>query len=280
MKIDLHCHSNCSDGALSVEQLIARAISLDVAILALSDHDTISGVSQAQIYAKDKLKIIPALELSVTWNDKQIHVVGLGVDIANTQLNNLIKEQNHRRYERAINIGRKLEKLGFKDAYANTKALSGQEDGIITRGNYARYLYSIKAACSVDDAFNSFLKRGKKAYVKTEWINLRDGVEIIKQSGGVAVLAHPKRYPLTNTKLCELIEDFKSAGGEAMEVSNSAQSPSERDYLSKLCLKYDLYASCGSDFHQEGSFRELGHDIEIPKDNKSVLEHVCVKKFL
>lgn len=280
MKIDLHCHSNCSDGALSVEQLIDRACSLDVKILALTDHDTINGVEQAMHIAADRLKIIPALELSVTWNDKQIHIVGLGIDIDSTALIDLINEQNQRRKERALNIGKKLEKLGFKDAYANTKALSGSDDSIITRGNYARYLYSIKAACSVDDAFNTYLKQGKKAYVKTQWVSLQNGIAIIKQSGGIAVLAHPKRYPLTNMKLCELIEDFKSAGGEAMEVSNCGQSLTERDYLSKLCLKYNLLASCGSDFHHEGVFRELGHNIEIPQANTSVLEHDRVKRFL
>lgn len=279
MKTDLHAHSRCSDGALEVEELIDRACAQGLDILALSDHDTVSGVDRALIAAQGKLILVPGIELSTTWKNTQIHIVGLFIDNHNQVLIDVINEQNKSRLERSFAIGRKLEKLGFKDAYERTKAQAG-ENAIITRGNYARYLYSIKAGCSIDDAFNTYLKRGKKAYVKTEWISVEKCVQTIKAAGGIAVLAHPKRYEITNMKLKELIADFKACGGEAMEVSNCQQKPDERQYLARLCQEFELYASMGSDFHNEGTYRELGMNLELPNDVTSVLDSPIAKSFL
>ena len=121
-------------------------------------------------------------------------------------------------------------------------------------------LYCLKSPC-----LNAFLKKGKRAYVCTEWMEIGTAVEAIKQSGGVAVLAHPRRYDLTNTKLRKLIEEFKDCGGIALEVSSCQQGLNDRDYLASLCRQYDMLGSVGSDFHSEGPYRDIGRNIDLPE---------------
>ena len=263
---DLHTHSTASDGALTPTALVERAASRGVKVMALTDHDCVLGVEEAQIAGKKAgVQVLAGSELSITWNNMQIHIAGLFMDIHSPELCEYLKNQRVRRVERAKAIAEKLERQGIHNAYERTLAMAG-ENANITRGSYARFLFSIGQAQSTDDAFNAYLKKGKSCYVKTQWPDIAAAVATIRASGGIAVLAHPKRYLLTNTRLRALIEDFKAAGGEAMEVSSCSQSPSERDYLAKLSLHYDLMASLGSDFHQELSYRDLGRGLALPPE--------------
>lgn len=261
--IDLHSHSNASDGALTPGELVERACARGLKFLALTDHDTLSGIPAAKEAAAGKLVLIPGIELSTTWEDHQIHVAGLFIDPECPELKELISAQRQRRIERAEQIGRRLESLGFKDARARTRQMAG-EGAVITRGNYARFIFAEGKARSVDDAFNSYLKRGRKAYVITRWIDIAMAVEIIHRAGGAAVLAHPRRYLLSNGKLRALIKYFKDSGGDALEVASSQQRPCDRAYLADLCLRYGLLASAGSDFHNPGGWRDLGLNLDLP----------------
>lgn len=272
--IDLHSHTNASDGALTPEELVQRALRQHLTHLAITDHDSVQGLSAAHeavlsLDAGDKLQIIDGIEISTSYASHQIHIAGLFIDPGHESMQRLVSEQKELRRDRAERIGRKLEKLGFDNIYETIKA-GLPEGAVITRGNYSRYLYEIGAAKSTDEAFNRYLRRGKEAYVATQWRDIADAVKIIHEAGGCAVLAHPRRYVMTNTKLRELIAYFKSSGGDAMEVASCQQKPSDRDYLCNLCLKYDLLASAGSDFHQEGQFRELGYNLVIPDKVKPV----------
>ena len=277
-KIDLHCHTNASDGALTPTQVVNRAIELGVTHLAITDHDTTLGVDEAQAAALDKLTLIPGIEVSTTWRSQQIHIVGLFIDHKCKALQSLIEEQNVKRLERAQKIGYKLSRIGFPDAYERTKAMAGK-DAIITRGNYARFLVEVGGASSTDDAFNAFLKKGKRAYVSTSWMDISKAVEVLKEAGGVAVLAHPRRYDLTNTKLKELIAYFKEVGGIGMEVASCQQSPNERDYLASLSRQYELYASVGSDFHSEGPYRCIGRNLDLPDNVTPIWQCEEAKKY-
>lgn len=262
--IDLHCHTNASDGALSPEGVVGRAVNYKLTHLAITDHDTVNGIKAAQAAACGRICVIPGIEISTTWQHQQIHIVGLFINPECSYMLNLVKEQNGKRIERAEKIGYKLSRIGFPNAYERTKAMAG-DGAIITRGNYARFLVSVGGASSTDDAFNAFLKKGKRAYVCTEWMEIGTAVEAIKQSGGVAVLAHPRRYDLTNTKLRKLIEEFKDCGGIALEVSSCQQGLNDRDYLASLCRQYDMLGSVGSDFHSEGPYRDIGRNIDLPE---------------
>ncbi len=271
-KIDLHTHSKASDGALSPVELVERALSRGLTHMALTDHDCIGGIEEAQTAAKDRLTLIPGAELSTMWNGYQIHIVGLFLDTKSEALDLYLQGQRRLRVERAEAIGAKLERQGFKNAYEECKKRAAP-GASITRGNYARYIVEMGRAQTTDEAFNYYLKKGKSCYVKTQWPDIRVAVDAIHASGGVAIVAHPRRYDMTNTKLRALLTYFKECGGEGMEVSSSQMSPNDLSYMQSLCLQYDFYASLGSDFHHEGPFRELGLNLYLPDDLRKIFDH-------
>ncbi len=268
-KIDLHSHSTASDGALSPTELVQRALDKGLTHLALTDHDTVLGINEAREAAKGKLELIPGAELSTMWNNYQIHIAGLFLDINSEKLKSYLEGQKEFRIQRAVAIGEKLERQGFANAYEECKKRAAP-GASITRGNYARYIVEMGRAQDTNEAFNYYLKKGKSCYVKTQWPDISVACDAIHAAGGVAVIAHPRRYEMTNTKLRELLEYFKSCGGEGMEVGCSQMSRNDLDYMSTLCRKYDFMASLGSDFHHEGPFRELGLNLVIPDDLKKI----------
>lgn len=275
--IDLHSHSNASDGALSPEELVDRAIARGLTHLALTDHDTAQGVAAAAAHAEGRgISVIPGAELSTLWNNYQIHIVGLFLNLDSPELESFVAAQKQRRAERARAIGERLERQGFRNAYERCRAQAG-EGANITRGNYARFIFSEGKAQSIDDAFNAYLKKGKSAYVKPCWPEIGEAVGTILAAGGVAVLAHPRRYLMTNTKLRALIEDFKSCGGEAMEVASCMQRPCDRAYLCELAGRYGMLGSMGSDFHQNTPWLDLGLSLEMPEGVIPVWEHERAK---
>lgn len=262
--IDLHSHSNASDGAYSPEELVSFAKSRGVKVLALTDHDTVRGVERAKEAAGDDLQLVPGIEISTTWKNFQIHVAALFIDIKAPCIERLMAEQAEKRIERAEAIGRLLERQGFENAYERTKAQAA-EGATITRGNYSRFIVSTGACRTTDEAFNKYLRRGRPAYVATKWGSVDEAVQIILEAGGIPVLAHPRRYEMTNTKLRELIAQFKQAGGIAMEVASSQQKPNDRIYLADLSVRFELLSSVGSDFHSPNSWRDLGHNLMLPE---------------
>ncbi len=270
-KIDLHCHSTASDGALSPAALIKRAHEKGITHLALTDHDCILGLDEAKKAAEGVLTFINGVELSSLWRDNQIHVTGLYIDRNSPTLLSYLEKVRSLRVERAMEIGRKLEKQGFLHAYEECCAMS-KEGASITRGNYARYIVAKGRAQSADEAFNIYLKKGRSCYVKTNWPDLCEVVRVILDASGIPVLAHPKRYDFTNTKLRELLADFKNCGGMGMEVSSCQMKPSDRDYLARLCLEYGFLASVGSDFHHEGQYLELGYNLVVDESLPKVWE--------
>lgn len=315
--IDLHCHTTASDGSLSPSAMVERAYSRGLNVLAITDHDLVAGVEEAmaaaakgnalllanddqapqesfiksnaevlkvvngtleRTAAERTLTIIPGVEFSTTWNDEQIHVVGLFIDIHHPRMLQLIQNRKVSRTERAMAISAKLERLGFARPYERCVALA-QEGANITRGNFARLIYADGKAHSVDDAFNQYLRRGQPAYVQTTWGAIDEVVEVVKEAGGIAVLAHPRRYRISNQRLRRLINDFKNWGGEAMEVSSAQQKPHDREYLTKLCEQYGLLASLGSDFHGEGVFRDLGQNLDLPENLTPVWTCEAAQRF-
>ncbi len=278
--IDLHSHSKASDGALSPTELVERARDRGVRILALTDHDTVGGIAEASDAASRLgVTLVPGCEISTTWLNRQIHVVGLFLNTGDPGLASFLEGQRQRRIERAEAIGRKLERQGFRDAYRRCaeRADSGAN---ITRGNYARFIFEEGRAQSIDDAFNAYLKKGRSCYVSTRWVDIREAVDAIHGAGGVAVLAHPRRYDLTNTKLRELIAYFRQCGGEAMEVASCQQRPCDRDFLADLAGDSGLLASVGSDFHQASPWRDLGHNLKLPEGTRPVWECPVALEFL
>ena len=315
--IDFHCHTNASDGGLSPSELIERAYGRGLNALAITDHDLTAGVADAmetaarlnakllngdadapvETYIKENaevngvdngelhrapsertLIVIPGVEFSTTWYDEQIHIVGLGIDPNNDSLKELEAKLKVARTQRAVAIGEKLKRLGFDRPYERC-CEQAREGASITRGNYARLIFQDGKAKSVDDAFHKFLRRGQDAYVKSVWGPIEETVEVIKAAGGIAVLAHPRRYKISNMRLRKLVYEFKKAGGEAIEVSSSQQRQLDRDYLVQLCHKYEMLASLGSDFHNEGFHRDLGQNIDLPSDVTPVWHSPILERY-
>ncbi len=277
MVFDLHSHTNASDGKYSPQELVQYAHKKKIDVLAITDHDTCRGVKAAVATGQEVgVHIVAGLEVSCLWRSHQIHVAGLCVDIDNPKLQALVSEQAQKRVSRAKEMGERLEKCGFANAYERTKAMAA-DGASITRGNYAAFLYSVGVANSIDKCFQLYLAQGCRGYVKSNWCAIDTAIEAIKAAGGIPVLAHPRRYDLNNKWLRKLITDFKSMGGEAMEVCGAMQSPSERTFLASLCVEYDLYASCGSDFHREKPYLDLGINLTIPAQAKAIWHHPLFK---
>ncbi|KKN05011.1 hypothetical protein LCGC14_1091630 [marine sediment metagenome] len=262
---DLHSHSIASDGALSPEDLIARAIAQGVDVLALTDHDGTEGLVAAQLAAQNTdLTLIPGVEISVTWAGGTVHILGLNVDANNATLQQGLMKMRMFRIERANKMAERLEKAGIAGALDGARKYSS--DVMLGRLHFAQFLVEQGHAKNISDVFKRFLVRNKPGYVAGEWANLTDAVSWITAAGGQAVIAHPARYKMTATKLRRLITDFKEAGGVGFEVVSGRQHPEEVKNLARLAEQFELLASCGSDFHTpDNAWVELGNLAEFPK---------------
>lgn len=276
--IDLHCHSTYSDGLLSPKQLFERALQAGVTTLALTDHDTVAGVSELQQAAMGHaMRIVPGIELSVQWKKYDIHVLGLNIHIHAERLQQIIVQQQNQRFQRAQAIGEALQRCGIKDTYAKACALAGHTQ--IGRAHFAQVLLQEGMARDIKSAFKTYLGKGKIAYVPAIWIKLPTAVAVIQDAGGQAVIAHPLKYGLTRTKLQELVQEFQTLGGAGVEVISGEIMDEDVDKMAKLCQKHALLASSGSDFHGEGLSRlGLGRQKALPKHCKPIWDSWEVKQ--
>ena len=261
---DLHSHSTVSDGSLSPEHLVARAIEQGVDVLALTDHDGTEGITAAQAAAQGtNLSLVTGVEISVTWGSSTIHILGLKVDHKNAALQKGLEKIRDYRKERAVKIAERLEKLGISGAYEGASQYASPV--MLGRVHFAKFLVDKGHAKNINDVFKRYLVRNKPGYVSGEWATLAQAVNWITGAGGQAVIAHPARYKMTATKLRRLITEFKESGGVGLEVVSGRQHPEEIKTLAKLANDFNLLASCGSDFHSpDNTWVELGRIPELP----------------
>ncbi|MDW6016689.1 PHP domain-containing protein [Vibrio plantisponsor] len=265
MKIDLHSHTTASDGRMSHQELIERAIGFNVDVLAITDHDTIEALAPARAYIEEKqhpITLINGIEISTVWQNKDIHIVGLNIDPLNPHLQGLIEQQKEHRVGRAELIAHRLEKSTREGVLEEVKAIAG--DAPITRAHFAKWLVDAGYAKNLQQVFKKFLTRDNPGYVPPNWCSMADAVNAIHAAGGLAVLAHPARYNLTAKWLKRLIAAFVEAGGDAMEVAQPQQAPQERRTLADYAIQYNLLASQGSDFHYPSPWMELGRNLWLP----------------
>jgi 3',5'-nucleoside bisphosphate phosphatase len=267
---DLHCHSTASDGALSPQDLVRRAKQYGVTHLALTDHDTVAGVAEAQIAAEmEGINLITGIEFSTTWQSHCLHIVGLNLDPSHS----LIAEGSHAiqtiRNERAEKISGKLEKKRILGAFESVKQAAG--NGMITRTHFAEFLLSQGYVTTLQGAFDHYLGEGKPGYVSTHWPGLEEVINWITASGGIAVLAHPMRYKLTGSWMRRLLMEFKEMGGLSIEVVSGRNNPEEINTLAHYAKQFDLAGSAGSDFHNpKNIWVELGRLNPMPDIVKPV----------
>ena len=267
---DLHAHSTASDGTLSPAELMQHAHAAGVNVMALTDHDTTAGIAEARDTATQLgMEFIPGVELSVTWDNRTVHIVGLGIDENSEPIQAGIKKLMDFRQWRAEEIGRRLEKAGYPDMCEKAKAYSNGR--LIGRVHFARALVAAGHADTVGAVFKKFLVGGKPGFVPGAWAELGDVVKWIREAGGRAIIAHPARYDMTRTKLRQLIADFKELGGEGFEVCSGSHSKDDVNTMAQHARDFDLLASAGSDFHgPENPWVNLGQLAPIPQGLKPV----------
>lgn len=275
MRYDFHSHTHYSDGILSPEQLVARAEEKEVALLAISDHDSISGIEQARAYVKANgldLKIINAIELSAQSDFGEIHIVGLNIDVNSSGLLSLIAKQQDKRWQRAHAYEAKFQKINIDGVMEELKNSCKQ---VVTRSHIARALVTLGHVKDNNQAFKKYI--GKKGRVKlaTDWVPMEKAISQIQAAGGLAILAHPTRYPMSVRRLGYLIEEFKIANGDAIELAYPSLSPDKRGWLEVQRRNNDLLASGGSDFHYPDlKWADLGRFPMLDKNIPHVLDQI------
>ncbi len=271
---DLHCHSNCSDGELSPRQLVERAADKGVKILALTDHDTIDGVADATQASHDRsLMLIPGVELTALWGKRVVHIVGLGFDPDNPELQMYLCNLKKIRDQRAELIAARLVKKGCPDLLGKAKALAGE--GQIGRPHFAQAMVAARVVDSPAKAFSLYLGAGKPGDIKVEWPDMSDAIACLHQAGGYAVLAHPTKYKLTFTKIREMIAAFAESDGDAVEARYPGIDPGQTRQIEIAAQRHDLLLSAGSDFHCTGfSWSELGKYPKMPNSEMHILHRI------
>lgn len=248
--IDLHTHSNASDGTCTPTEVVQLAAAKGLRAMALTDHDTVSGVEEAMNAVTSlslPIQVIPGTELSVAYKKQDIHIVGLFVDHHNKAFQEMTQLLIRRRLERNEEMIRRFNADGIPVTYE--ELTQGNPDAVITRAHFARYLVEHKIVKIPNEAFKKYLDPGCPYFIPREYIQPEDGIDIIRKAGGVPILAHPLHYKLPEKELETLIVRLKDAGLMGIEVKYSNHTLQDEYYARQLASRFGLLPSGGSDFH-------------------------------
>ena len=278
--IDLHTHSNISDGTLSPDALVKSAVECGIHTLALTDHDTMDGVELVRKTAQQyDIHIISGVEISSQWSRPAtkksygVHIVALDMQQPEP-LQDALRIQKKIRAERAKQICHLLKNCIGQDIYEDVLTLVDGEADRITRTHIAKTLVNKGIVSRPQQAFDRFLKEGKRAFVKFDGLSLQETIQIIHQSEGYAVLAHPTRYDLSATNVRYLIELFAELKGDAVELPSSGEPLSTRQMVDRMIEQLELKVSIGSDFHGDNMpWIKLGH-TPVPKADQQGIWNV------
>lgn len=256
---------------MSPSQVAARAHANGVHVWALTDHDEVSGVAQARAAAAELgIRHVAGVEISVTYANQTVHIVGLNIDEQNVALLEGLAQTRAGRERRARKIGEELAAAGIPDAYEGALKFVSNPD-LVSRMHFARYLIEQQRGRDVPEIFSNYLVRGKPGWVPHQWARLDEAIGWIRGAGGTAVLAHPGRYKYEPLAFSALLDDFKDAGGAGIEVITGSHTPHQYAQYAQVAKQYGLLASRGSDFHGPGESRvELGTLPPLPDDLRPV----------
>lgn len=265
MKVDLHSHSTCSDGLLSPAELVERAVLRGVDMLALTDHDELAGLEPARAAAQHwGLRLIDGVEISVQWEGTTLHIVGLNVDAHHAPLVDGLAAIRAGREQRAQRMADSLNAAGITGSLEGARRYAKNPE-LLSRSHFARYLVAAGHARDTNAVFRNYLTPGKPGYVPHQWAALTDALGWIAGSGGLAVLAHPGRYPLNQQQAEKLLAEFAALGGAAVEVVTGSHTPDEFVIWARYAKRFGLRASAGSDFHGPGEgYRDVGNVPVLP----------------
>lgn len=271
--VDLHSHSNLSDGKLTPIELTDLMADKGVKFFSLTDHDSVKGCDLAAARAKERgIGFLPGVEISADYLDKSLHILGLGIDTENEVLIDFLQTSDDSRMVRFQLI---LDRLAHFGMDLNDEFDHLGPETAFSRQHIAEALVKRGYAENKGEAFRKFLLKNGAAYLPMPWPSLKKSIEVIHQAGGVAVLAHPGRYGFTLPGLRGLFRAFRDAGGDGAEVSSGPAALGMVQRLSQLCAKYGLMVSGGSDFHDPRSaWVKAGEYQQIPRRLKRIWQEM------
>ena len=274
MKIDLHNHSYYSDGVFSPAEVVRLADEADCNLFALTDHDTTDGLSEAQQMADElSVNLISGVEISALWRNMTIHIVGLNIDINNNILQKGLSYNQSLRKERAVKISLGLRRAGVRDALEKTKELSKTD--MLTRTHFAQMLIREGYCKDMKSVFRRFLTGKKPGASSVEWRSVDEVVGWIHEAGGLAVIAHPFRYRMTQTKIKKMLIDFKEVLGDGVEVVTATSTDEEITLSDQWTKEYKLLSSCGSDYHGwSNQIIQIGCLRDLPNPNNAIWRYL------
>ena len=270
MIIDLHNHSYYSDGVLSPVEVVRLAKQQGCELFALTDHDTIDGLAEAELEAnKIGMQFVSGVEVSAMWSNMTIHIIGLNVDINNKILQSGLKQHQDFRRVRAEKMARGLGGAGIFSAMEKTRLIAKKD--MITRTHFAQMLIQEGICKDMKSVFKRFLTGKKPGGVGGKWAQFDEVIDWIHAAGGVAVLAHPLRYRMTNTKVKRMMSNLSESGCDGVEVITAHSTKEEINLVSKWAEESDLLASVGSDYHGWPNQRvQIGHLQNLPNSNQAI----------
>lgn len=273
LNADLHCHSVVSDGTLTPEELAARAAANGVELWALTDHDEVGGQHRAAAAARAHgMRYLTGAEISVSFAGETVHIVGLGFDPDDGQMQQGLQATRGGRQARAREIAAGLAQVGIEGAYEGALRYVGNPE-LISRTHFARFLVETGACKDTAEVFRRYLTEGKPGFVPHRWATLRNAVQWITDAGGIAVVAHPARYRFSANEEYALFTEFRAHGGRAVEVVTGSHSAAEYVKYAQTAREFELAASRGSDFHSPGeSHTDLGQLPHLPGELTPVWE--------
>lgn len=246
--IDLHVHSNCSDGTFSPSQLVEYALEKGLQAIALTDHDTTEGIEEARAAAQNtSLQVIPGIELSTAFWGRDIHILGLNIDPENTYFQEKIKAFQREREQRNRTMISRMQKEGLRITWQDMT--DNFPDSIWTRAHFARFLADTGQVHTLAEAFNRFLGDHAPCFVPRNKVTPFEAVKMIHQGKGKAVLAHPLLYHLTEEQLEELVQSLVQSGLDGIEAIYSTNTGLDEVRMRQLAKKYGIFITGGSDFH-------------------------------
>ncbi len=255
LKVDLHCHSNVSDGVLTPTAVAHTARAAGVDVWALTDHDEVDGVAEARRAAQALgMQFVSGVEISITWAKQTVHIVGLQIDETHAGLCAGLAATRAGRDNRGRQIAAELDKVGIHGAYEGALKFVGNPD-LMSRTHFARYLVDQGVCANIPEVFKKYLSEGKPGYVPHRWATLEESVNWIRAAGGIAVIAHPGRYKFNAMAQGVLFDEFKQLGGTAIEVVTGSHTPDQYPEYAQLAKHYGFLASRGTDFHAPGEAR-------------------------
>lgn len=280
--IDLHTHTTASDGSLTSTELIRRAMSKELAAIAVTDHDCVDGIEEALAEGRRHgIEVIPGLEISAEFDRGTMHILGFFVDWKKEPLQRRLFELQEARRLRNPKITKKLQEQGLEITYEEVVAASG--GGQVGRPHFAKVLMQKGYVASMEEAFEKYLKRGAPGYMEKFRFSPKEAIAMIHQAGGVAVLAHPFTLGLKTIEMEEnLMADLTQAGLDGVEVYYSTNTPADTIHYLKLCEIYGLLPTGGSDFHgahKPGIDLGVGKgDLRVPYELLEAVRKKSVKK--